>query len=343
MGHLLSLLTGEDCRTVENEIFFDFENAQPTDSELGVWSKVRTVLVEADSIIHDLRGYKGATEEIRQAISNGCDENQTRAWSAIRPLVVSLCRFYNFSLLIEEHVPLILTELCSDRMTPTEHLETQQALVKQFAELLEFVLNFDEIKMNTPAIQNDLSYYRRLLNSGRVPAGEQVSSQVKGQNGDQSQQSGASGTELANRMSLFFAEATPMLSALTTVISKFVSQNKGEPVVFTETLSTMGRVCQTMLNNPELIAKFERIETPLFVTRVMVAIFVLYDRVNPHGAFAKGSQLDVKVCVRLLKGLPSSSSESLLNAIRYTTKHLHDEETPRSVKTMLREQKSMSL
>ena len=34
-------------------------------------------------------------------------------------------------------------------MTPTEHLEKQQALVKQFAEILEFVLKFDEHKVLT--------------------------------------------------------------------------------------------------------------------------------------------------------------------------------------------------
>jgi hypothetical protein len=33
-------------------------------------------------------------------------------------------------------------------MTPTQHLETQQALVKQFAEILEFVLKFDEYKVS---------------------------------------------------------------------------------------------------------------------------------------------------------------------------------------------------
>jgi hypothetical protein len=33
-------------------------------------------------------------------------------------------------------------------MTPTQHLEMQQALVKQFAEILEFVLKFDEYKVS---------------------------------------------------------------------------------------------------------------------------------------------------------------------------------------------------
>lgn len=48
---------------------------------------------------------------------------------------------------LENIVPKILGELCSGAMTPTQHLETQQALVKQFAEILEFVLKFDEYKV----------------------------------------------------------------------------------------------------------------------------------------------------------------------------------------------------
>jgi CYRIA/CYRIB Rac1 binding domain len=44
-------------------------------------------------------------------------------------------------------LPQILSEICSGEMIPTQHLETQQALVKQFAEILEFVLKFDENKV----------------------------------------------------------------------------------------------------------------------------------------------------------------------------------------------------
>ncbi len=41
-----------------------------------------------------------------------------------------------------------------------EQLDVHQALVKQFAKMLEFVLKFDEYKMMNPALQNDFSYYR---------------------------------------------------------------------------------------------------------------------------------------------------------------------------------------
>jgi hypothetical protein len=87
------------------------------------------------------------------------------------PLVQQLRRYYDFSLDIgmiflfvscvklnvflcldmiknaEKVVPKILSQLCSGSMSPTQHLEKQQALVKQFAEILEFVLKFDEHKV----------------------------------------------------------------------------------------------------------------------------------------------------------------------------------------------------
>lgn len=41
----------------------------------------------------------------------------------------------------------MLLQLCSADMTPTEHLEHQQGLVKQFAKIMDFVLKFDELKV----------------------------------------------------------------------------------------------------------------------------------------------------------------------------------------------------
>lgn len=45
-------------------------------------------------------------------------------------------------------VPRLLGSLVGGSMSPTQHLEQQQALVKQFAEILEFVLKFDEYKVS---------------------------------------------------------------------------------------------------------------------------------------------------------------------------------------------------
>lgn len=48
-----------------------------------------------------------------------------------------------------------------------EQLDEKQALVRQFAKVLEFILKFDEYKMLNPALQNDFSYYRRTTQRSR--------------------------------------------------------------------------------------------------------------------------------------------------------------------------------
>lgn len=53
----------------------------------------------------------------------------------------------------ERIIPELLRELCSEDLTPKEHLEQQQALFKQFAEILDFVLRFDDLKVENTVVQ----------------------------------------------------------------------------------------------------------------------------------------------------------------------------------------------
>ena len=135
----------------------------------------------------------------------------------------------------------LLGELCSDKMKPLEHLETQQALVKQYACILDFVLKFDDFKMLNPSIQNDFSYYRRTV------------SRLKNPNPAKSIQMPDMPditSELANKMSLFYANPTPMLRVLSDATFNFVLTNPHLPIEYTtETLGTMAKVCQRMIEN----------------------------------------------------------------------------------------------
>lgn len=52
-------------------------------------------------------------------------------------------------------------------------------------------------------------------------------------------------------MSLFYAQATPMLKVLSDTTTRFVNENSNLPIEnTTETLSTMCQVCQRMIENP---------------------------------------------------------------------------------------------
>lgn len=323
MGNLIKVLT-RDIDNNGGNFFLDFENAQPSQSETDVWEEVNQVLAEAQVVLQDLQSYKGAGEEIRQAIQSPSVEGvQERAWSAVVPLVTKLKTFYEFSQKLESSLQSLLVVLTSSSSSPTQHLEQKQALARQFAHILHFTLRFDELKMTNPAIQNDFSYYRRTISRMRInnlsgDAGSEVNN------------------ELANRMSLFYASATPMLKTLSDATSKFVSDNADVPTEnTTDCLSTMASVCKVMLETPEYRSRFTSEETVLFCLRVMVGVIILYDHVHPAGAFVKTSNIDMKGCIRVLKEQPPSSVEGLLNALRYTTKHLNDETTSKQIRNML--------
>lgn len=142
---------------------------------------------------------------------------------------------------LEKIVPQILMVLCSGNLTPKQHLETQQALVKQLAEILDFVLKFDDLKMNNPSIQNDFSYYRRTINRRCFDDNFSLFSK----------ESRHLSNDTTFRVSLFYAQPTPMLKVLSDTTTKFVNENSNLPIEnTTETLSTMCQVCQRMIENP---------------------------------------------------------------------------------------------
>uniref|UniRef100_A0A7N6A171 CYRIA/CYRIB Rac1 binding domain-containing protein n=1 Tax=Anabas testudineus TaxID=64144 RepID=A0A7N6A171_ANATE len=339
MGNLIKVLT-RDIDNNGGNFFLDFENAQPSQSETEVWEKVNQVLTEAQLILEDLQSYRGAGEEIRQAIqSPGVEKVQEKAWSAVVPLVVKLKTFYEFTQKLESSLLCLLDILTSSGSTPTQHLEQKQALARQFAHILHFTLRFDELKMTNPAIQNDFSYYRRTISRMRINNLPFYRTELSlSRCLTFSFLIDFNGNFLANRMSLFYASATPMLKTLSDVTTKFVSDNPDVPIEnTTDCLSTMASVCKVMLDTPEYRSRFTSEETVLFCLRVMVGVIILYDHVHPAGAFVKTSNIDMKGCIRVLKEQPPSSVEGLLNALRYTTKHLNDETTSKQIKTMLQQ------
>ncbi len=96
--------------------------------------------------------------------------------------------------------------------------------------------------MNNPAIQNDFSYYRRTLNRKKMEEGSTASG-------------GAVSAELpddvANRMSLFYANPTPMLNTLSGATSRLLQENPDLTLEnATNCFSTMASVCRVINENP---------------------------------------------------------------------------------------------
>jgi len=322
MGKLFSLLTGGNDDS--KDIFLDFENALPTDEEREVWELVNVVIKQSSSILDDLKNYNGASEEIRTAIANPRDnELQDIAWNIVLPLVLRLKGFYEFSLELERAIPRLLLSLCAGGENVEQRLSVKQALAKQFAEILHFTLKFDDLKMTNPNIQNDFSYYRRTLSRKRMASEDGITDV------------GAVTTEMANRMSLFYAYPTPLLKSISDATTKFVTENSNCSEETTQMLSTLSNLCRVMIDNADLAHKFQNEDTKHFVLSVMVGVIILYDHVHEVGAFAKNADIDMKATIKVLKDQPQGSVDGLFNALRYTTKHLNDETTPKQIRLLL--------
>jgi len=291
--------------------------AQPaTDEEKAIHAEVAAVLNKEKKILEALTTYTGCEEFIRKAITNPSPETEEEAWKAVLPAVDQLKDFYDFSLELESCFPKLLTALCKNDVKSS--LASQQALAKQLADVFDFVLRFDDLKMVNPAIQNDFSYYRRTLNRMKL-CKKDLNISIR--------------DELANRMSLFFAYPTPMMNVVNETTVKFLSQSEGsvprENV--TNALATMANVCQEMVDKK----KFPSEETNMFCLRCMTGSIILFDHLHAQGAFSKKSPIHIKGCITVLKNFTGGPTDGLLNALRFTTIHLNDPETPNNIKHLL--------
>eukprot|EP01101_Sappina_pedata_P011367 TRINITY_DN7644_c0_g1_i1.p1 TRINITY_DN7644_c0_g1~~TRINITY_DN7644_c0_g1_i1.p1 ORF type:complete len:314 (-),score=133.34 TRINITY_DN7644_c0_g1_i1:185-1126(-) len=302
------------------DIFLDLENAVPNDAEREIYNQVAAVLNKGPRILERLENYTGCEEFIRKAITTPGPENEDAAWAAVVPAVEQLREFYDFSLELDMIFPKLLVALC--RTNPKENIGTQQALAKQLADVFDFVLRFDDLKMVNPAIQNDFSYYRRTLNRKKITKTD-INITIR--------------DELANKMSLFFAYPTPMMNVINETTVKFLSQDSSVPREnVTMALATMANVCQEMIAQK----KFTNENTNMFCLRAMTGSVILFDHLHASGAFSKRSPINIKGVITALKsnsapGGSGGNTDGLLNALRFTTIHLNDPDTPATIKQLL--------
>lgn len=300
MGLIITLLK----RSQIEDVFLDFEKAEPTDKELVVYEQVNQVLQNGQRILAEIDEYKGAQDLARKAMANATKENEDAAFLGLLGCVKSIKMFFDFSKELEHITPILLSTLAEPSENKNQSLQDQQALSKQLATLFDFTLQFDQVRMMRPHLSNDFSFYRRLLPKyGKHPALE-----VK--------------EDEANAMALFTAEHIPMMSAIARTTANAVKKDEH----ITDALVTMANCCMRMVK----VKKFDNVKTNLLCARAMTGALVLYDHVSPLGAFHKNSPIQVKQCITLLKtNFPDQ--EALLNAIRFSTKHFKDESTPASI------------
>lgn len=210
-------------------------------------------------------------------MSKPSPETEKEAWVALLPAIAVLKEIYDYSLKLQDIFPVLLNALMKD--DDQQSLVTKQALAKQLADVFDFVLQFDDAKMMNPAIQNDFSYYRRYL--ARIKHSKENMDDIVVRD------------DLANRMSLFFAHATPMMRVVTETTVNYL-ENEGPENNVTKAsvvngLALMANVCYDMVHKK----KYENNDTNMFCLRSMTGCIILVDHIHPQGAFYKKSPIKV--------------------------------------------------
>ncbi|KAI8870665.1 DUF1394-domain-containing protein [Ramicandelaber brevisporus] len=370
MGAILSGLRGRDgvrgSAIAYSNVMLNFNDPTVTPSEQALVARLENLVSQGPMLLSALRAYRGSQEPIKNALQFPTPDNEEAAWASLAPAVQNLLHFYEYSRAIEQALPELMQELCVPPANSNSLYDAQsvysasaangaggengigsagggmasvimghQALVKQFADILSFAFEFDELKMTAPSIQNDFAFYKRTAHRMAKSHNEQVRrSVIPG--------------DVTNRMSLFFAYHNPMFRVVIDAVTQFVNSLQprrdigsqanvnstaiGSNVLeVSESIAVLCAGCYNALNKRSLAD----VATMQFCLRVMVSCAVLYDNIHPVGIFVKDSPINIPNIVRTVLTNGSTQRDTLLNALRFSTKHLNDASTPRRTKELL--------
>jgi len=296
-------------KAVPPEIVFDFSDMDPKgDEEKATAEKISDSLGDGDVLLQALQEYSGCEEPIRKALNDPGPKNEQAAWKAVSKAVDKLYDFYMFSLAMDKAWPILLDAVCRDN--PIEGVSDNLALTKQIAMIFDFVFHFDEKKMVNPAIQNDFSYYRRVLGRMRDKATKLKVDE-----------------ELANKMSFFFAYPTPMMKVLIDATTGNDAAAKPRLVLG---LSTLANLCLSNIQAGHLDD-----QKTMLLLCCMTGCIILVDHLRDFGAFDKKSPIRIRQAISLLKGGTTQNTDFLVNSLRFTTLHLNDESTMPAITKLL--------
>jgi len=309
MGALLEIFKKEPTHQID--FFLDFRNNQEPNGgdELDIYNAVKDILDKKEEILSILTDYEGCNAVIHKAITEPCKENEEAAWDVLIPAVDHLKTMFEYSNSIEEVAPRLLAPLCKE--AESESLENQTALAKQLCELFNFVLQFDDKKMTNPHIQNDFSYFRRSM--GKLKQANLCTVPE----------------DIANHMSLFYAYPTPIMNKLTSLVKDQDFGISKDDII--HGLSLLANVCLDMVEK----GSFDDNQLNMFCLRAMTAAIILVDHIADAGVFLRKSPVNIKNAIIVLRDRQDLGTQGLTNALKYTTRHLNDPDTPNAIRNLL--------
>jgi len=284
--------------------------AKPTGEEEKLYTVVQeNILANTPGLLGLITKYGGCEDVIRKALNEPGPKTEQAAWKTVCKAVDKLYDFYIFSTILQKQWPKIIDTVCQD--DSTQGIRDHLSFAKQISQIFDFVFHFDEAKMVNPAIQNDFSYYRRVL--GRMKNSEKDKKNKVDE-------------ELANKMSFFFAYPTPMMKVLIDCTTDM--DQKIRPRLISGLALLANLACKGLENTSIDNA------TSMLLLCTITGCVILVDHLQPEGVFSSKSPIRIRTCITKLKA-SAQPTDFLLNSLRFTTLHLNDPDTKPAIQKLL--------
>ena len=166
---------GNTASNLDKYPFVDFDAALPEKGETRLYNYVNKYCLDsAPAIIQDINDFPPANRAISEAVEEELDQDDRLLRKILQLNAERVENYFRFSQKLRRCLRLLIVEICSfdpavksdyTAETVTKTLAPRRAFIKQFGLLLHFAVKFDEIKIFTPAVQNDWASFRRMKSS----------------------------------------------------------------------------------------------------------------------------------------------------------------------------------
>ena len=285
-------------------------------ADSGLVGELSGIVGNFQQILTSFQNYEGSGQLIRTAIGTPNAETEAAAWNVVRVGVGQLRDFFEMGGQLEACLPKIYAALGADA-DADDALRNHQQITRILCDVLDFATRFDDMKMVNPAVQNDLAYYRRVLS--RLKREKKTSD-------------GEIKDEIVDRMSLFYAHASPMTRiVIDTTVSYISSCDPINAAKGNKVLARLTEMCKFMLQS----GKVTDSDTQQLYLRTMTACLLVLDHTNESGVFVKKSPVDIVGCIKLLQSWKDHNVDSLMNSLRFMTVHSREPNVQAFVKKSL--------
>jgi len=248
MGALFSAFKKSELASFEP----NFDEAKPEPSDEKLYAEAERLILEFNDLTSALENYEVAKNAVKRAIEDPSSEAE--CFEQVVPNILALQEFYQFSQRLADLVERILVRLSDEN---NEYVFSHQALSKQYAELMSYIIDWDFKKMVKSNLQNDLAFYRRCLERQKAKVDIPVSH------------------EHTNWISMMLAQSLPMMWAVGNKLKMRAN------VKLAQTVAKFSEACRYLIEH----RKFDE-GSPYYelCLKAMAGSFVLYDIISTEGA-----------------------------------------------------------